>query len=474
MVRRGEVSPVEVLEAHLDSLARLNPELNAVIAVSPQALEEARRAGEMRSKGDAVGPLHGVPVTVKETLDVRGLPATAGSLARAGRVAETDATAVARLRAAGAIILGKTNCSEMALDYTAENPVYGRTLNPYDPLRTPGGSSGGCAAAVAAGLSAASLGSDLAGSVRIPAHFCGVVGLRPTAARVPRGGHCPMVSGAYRLGASLGPLTRTVEDARLLFRVLSGVRGAVSGQAAGAEPSGADSRSEEQRLSRLRELRVAFYEDDGEVPVSDEVREAVRRAARACEAFGMVVAEERPPHVERGNELWLALFSHATARFLRAEYAGREGLAGPAARALLTRAEAAVPPALDDFLAAWERRDLLRAELIEWMKRRPLLIAPVGAVTAPPHAETRRVEVAGARLNSFRAFGYAQAFNVFDFPAVCLPAGRTREGLPVGVQLVGRPREEELVLDAARVVERALGGWQPPPEISPQPSYNPL
>ncbi|HEV3471028.1 MAG TPA: amidase [Pyrinomonadaceae bacterium] len=443
LIRRREVSPVEAAEAYLRRIESLNPALNAVVTLAPDVLERAREAERASARGDKVGPLHGVPVTVKDTIEVRGLPAAAGSRVRAGLVAERDAGAVARLRAAGAVVLGKTNCSEMALDYTTENPVFGRTLNPHDPRRTPGGSSGGCAAAVAARLSAASLGSDLAGSVRIPAHFCGVAGLRPTAARVPTDGHCPPVVGAYALGASLGPLARSVEDLRLFYDALS--------------------LSAPSRPGDLRGRRVAWYEEDGEVPVTDETKRAVRAAAAALADAGLEVSEGRPPGVGKGTELWLALFSDATRQFLRAAYAGRETEAGPTARALI---ESVAPADASEVSArAREGRDLLRAELLRWMEATPLFVSPVGAVAAFRHEESRRVEVGGRVVGTFRAFGYAQVCNVFDLPAVCVPAGRTRDGLPVGVQLVGRPFEEDAVLAAAALVERALGGFRPPTNL---------
>ena len=177
LIRARAVSPVEVFESHLRRVEAVNPLLNAVVALAPGALESARAAEAAVARGEALGPLHGVPVTLKDTIDVRGVRATCGSRVRADYVPEEDAPAVARLRAAGAIILGKTNCPEFALDYTSENPVFGRANNPHDLGRTPGGSSGGCAAAVSAGMTAGSIGSDLAGSIRIPAHFCGVAGL---------------------------------------------------------------------------------------------------------------------------------------------------------------------------------------------------------------------------------------------------------------------------------------------------------
>jgi len=447
LIRGRAVSPVEAVEAYLRRIEGLNPALNAVVTLAPDALERAREAEAAVLRGEASGGLHGVPLTVKDTVEVRGLRTTFGSRVRAEYVPEEDAPAVARLRAAGAVIIGKTNCPEFALDYTSENPVFGRTNNPHDAGRTPGGSSGGCAAAVAACMTAGSMGSDLAGSIRIPAHFCGVAGLKPTAGRVPGGGQMPPASGLHSLGATLGPLTRTVDDLSLLYRVLSG---------------------ENESHETLEGLRAAVYTDDGSTDVTAETREAVGRAARALAGAGLDVAEEVPPSVGEATGLWLSLFEYATQRFVRGAYAGREDEAGRAARVILERAARWGEPPLEKVLSAWEERDRARGALLRWMEHTPLLVAPVGAVPAFLHEEFGRVEIEGRGVPTFRAFSHAHAANVFNLPAACVPAGRTAAGLPVGVQVVGRPHEERRVLAAARVIEEALGGWQPPHIILPK------
>jgi Asp-tRNA(Asn)/Glu-tRNA(Gln) amidotransferase A subunit family amidase len=453
LMRAREVSPVEVLEAHLRRAERVNPRLNAIITFAPDALERAREAERSIARGDDQLPLNGLPVTVKDTLDTANLRTTNGSRARAERIPAHDAAAVARLRAAGAIIIGKTNTSEFALDYTADNPVFGRTLNPHDESRTPGGSSGGCAAAVASCLTPASVGSDLAGSIRIPAHFCGVAGLRPTAGLIPGAGHAPPVSGLHSLGGSLGPLARHVSDLRLLFNVLAGRRDASVSPA---------TFSQTEAARELRGLRVAWYAHDGTAQVTDEIAAAVESAAGALTSAGMKAFDETPPGVEKATDLWLALFEYATQRFIRSVYDGREQDAGRAARVIIERADRWGVPSLEKLLGAWDERDRVRAALLEWMEHTPLFVAPVGAVPAFGHDEYGRVEIRGESVPTFRAMGYAHAANIFDLPSVCVPAGRTREGLPVGVQIVGRPHEELLVLAAAGVVEAALGGWQKP------------
>ena len=460
MVRRREVSPVELMQAHLERIEQLNPRLNAVVTLAPDALEQARRAEAVVMRGVPLQPLHGVPLTVKDTIAVGGLRTTCGSALRSDFIPRDDAPSVARLRAAGALILGKTNCSEFALEYTATNPVFGRTLNPHDALYTPGGSSGGCAAAVAASLGPASLGSDMSGSVRIPAHFCGVTALRPTSARIPLSGHLPPTEGAFSLGASLGPIARRIEDLELLFDVLS-QEGVLSQEEVLSQEAGTARRPEEAR-ARLRGSRAAWYTDDTVSPVDGETRRAVQAAAEALAEAGLEVREAVPPGVEHGARLWSELFSSATRKFLAETYAGRLEEGGAIVRAILGRAHAPAPAgALEAFFEAWAERDRRRHALVEWMSETPLLVAPVGSVAAFAH-EARRVSVEGREMSLFGAFSYAQTFNVFDLPVACVPAGRTSAGLPIGVQLVGRPRAEEHVLAAARIVEEALGGWQKP------------
>src|ERR1041384_7068775 len=220
-MRAHEVSPVEACAAYLRRAEELNPSLNAIVTFAPDALDAARAAEQTIMRGADVPPLCGLPITIKDTIATRDLRTTGGTRLFAEHVPSADAPAVARLRRAGAIILGKTNVAELALDYESDNPVFGRTNNPHDPARTPGGSSGGAAASVAACLSAADVGTDLAGSIRIPAHFCGICGLLPTAGRVPNAGHNPPAAGPMSAHETFGPMARTVNDIELLFNVLA-------------------------------------------------------------------------------------------------------------------------------------------------------------------------------------------------------------------------------------------------------------
>jgi len=436
LIREREVSPVEIAQAHLERISALNPALNAIVTLATDVLECARESEAAIMRGDQVGSLHGVPVTVKDTIETAGLRSTSGSMIRQDYVPETDAPAVSRLKVAGAIVLGKTNAAEMAMDYTADNPVFGRTNHPLNADLTPGGSSGGEAVAIATCMSPGGLGSDLAGSVRIPAHFCGICGLKPTTGRVLGELQFPPSTGPYSLGAVIGPMARTAGDLRILLGALS------------PDPFGRESQDP-------RGLRVAWYTDDGVAPVTEETARAVRVAGQALSDAGLMVEEQRPPHVERGNELWLKMFSRASVVQLKKVYKGRENEGGSFVSWRLSTANDTPPPTVDEYIANWMERDRLREELLQWMETTPIILAPVGSTPAYPH-DTLKVTVGGSTFGTFRAFSYAQTFNVFDLPVVTIPAGKSNEGLPIGVQIVGSPFAEEMVLRAAEIIENAL------------------
>jgi Asp-tRNA(Asn)/Glu-tRNA(Gln) amidotransferase A subunit family amidase len=445
LIRERKVSPVEVVAAHLRRIAHLNPKLNAIVTLAEDAPERAREAEAAIMRGDKVGPLHGVPVTIKDTIETKNLLTTAGSKLLSSHLPNEDAPTVALLKDAGAIILGKTNVPEMAIPYECDNPIFGRTNNPFDQTKTAGGSSGGEAAAIADCLSPAGLGSDLSGSIRVPAHFCGIIGLKPTTGRIKPSGHIPPTAGAFSDGAVIGPMARQVEDLSLLLGILSESKMTARCELAGSQ--------------------VGIYLNDEDVPVTNETRRAINTAASALSEAGLIVIEERPPCIERAIDLWPTLFSRAAAIQLREFYRGQEDQAGTVARSLLASSEGNSLPSLEAVSNAVTERDGLREKLSQWMKRTPLIIAPVGATPAFAHG-ARRVDVDGKSISVFRAFGYSRAANVLGFPAVVVPAGRSVEGLPIGLQLIGRPFEEEIVLSAARIIEEACGGWTPPPGVN--------
>jgi Asp-tRNA(Asn)/Glu-tRNA(Gln) amidotransferase A subunit family amidase len=443
LIRGREASPVEVVQAYLERIDQINPRLNAIVTLAPDVIEQARAAEAAVVRGDVLGPLHGVPLMIKDTIETKGLRTTSGSAMRADFVPERDAEAVARLKAAGAIILGKTNTAEMAMDYTTDNPVFGRAINPHNPLVTTGGSSGGEAVAIATFMSPAGIGSDLAGSIRIPSHFCGIAGLKPTVGRVPGGGQFPPSTGPYSLGAAIGPMARRVSDLGLLFTVLAGLPKAI-----------------DTTLAKRRALigqRVCWYVDDGVAPVTEETGRAVRAATDALAAAGLLIENARPPGVEFGHDLWLKLFSRASVVQLRNVYSGHEEKAGDFVRWRLATADDTPTATLDDYISSWLERDRIREELVRWMDDVPLIIAPVGATPAVP-LDAHKVMVGGQSVSVFRAFSYAQTFNVFDLPVVVVRAGTSADGLPIGVQIIGRPFQEETVLTAAAIIEEAMSG----------------
>ena len=434
MIRTRSVSPVEVAEAHLERIAEVNPGLNAIVTIAPDLLDRAKEAENALKSTLDIGPIHGVPITVKDTIETVGLRTTSGSRIREVYVPTHDAPAVSRLKAAGAIVLGKTNAAEMAMDYTADNPVFGRTNHPLDFSLTPGGSSGGEAVAIATGMSPGGIGSDLAGSIRIPAHFCGIAGLKPGTGRVPGEFQFPPSTGPYSLGAVIGPMARTVGDLRRLYRVLSGTPDSASDQS-------------------LKGLHVAWFADDKTSPVTSETAEAVRTAADILKDNGLVVEEALPPNMEHANELWLKVFSRASVVQLRKIYDGQESLGGSFVSWRLKTAESPPAPSLDEYIQFWMERDQMRCELIDWMKATPIVVCPVGATPAYKH-DSLKVTVGDQTFGTFRAFSYAQAFNVFDLPAVAVPVGKSREDLPIGVQIAGPPGSEDLILRVAELVEK--------------------
>ncbi len=460
LIRSRVVSPVEVLEAHLRRIERLNPQLNAIVTLAPDALDRARAAESALTTGGEIGTLHGVPLTVKDTIETEGVRTTSGSRLLTEHIPVRDAAVVARLKSAGAIVCGKTNTPEMAAYYECDNPVFKRTNNPYDLSRTSGGSSGGEAAAIAACLSPGGIGSDLAGSIRLPAHFCGIAGLKPTMGRVSMDGHIPAATGPLSLGACIGPMARSVADLSLLFGVMA--------DAAPSEISGQDA-SLDRDTAGLQGLRVAWYTDDGVAPVTRETRDAVLASAKALSDRGLEVDEARPPGVADGFRLWIELFARAVTAQLREFYRGKEDQAGPQVAAMLGKFDQRTDlndrvSEAEKLAAAVVERERLREKLLRWMKTTPLILAPVGSTPAFAHS-ARRVEVSGESISVWRAFSYSQTFNVFGLPSVSVPTGRSAKGLPIGVQIVGRPFAERTVLAAAEILEQALGGWQRPPNF---------
>ncbi len=446
-----KVSPVEVVAAHLERIETLQPKLNAFVHLDAEAARaQARRAEETLRTGRALGPLFGVPITLKSCIDVAGWPCPAGSLLRRDYIAEADATLTARLQAAGAILLGNTNTPEFLMAYETDNLISGKTSNPWDLSRSAGGSSGGEAAAIASGCSAGGVGSDGGGSVRVPAHFCGICGLKPTPGRIPATGHFPAGVGAFSWIGVVGLMSRTIADVRALFEVMAG-------------PDPGDALSAPVPLAavndaQLKGLRVGVLESDALGEVDMETAAALQKAANDLATRGFVVEPMRLQGLERAIELWWFFFGPAIAHLFQPSVAGHEDKLSRIFREYLQFADA--PVTLDALLSACAERDLLRANILRQMRYVPILLSPVSTTTAFRHGEgTWRP---GAKQCYRDTMRFSQWLNLTGFPGASVPVCVSAQGLPIGVQVIGRPHEEELVLAVAERIENGRGPWLAP------------
>ncbi|MBI3090993.1 MAG: amidase [Candidatus Tectomicrobia bacterium] len=452
-IRAREVSSVEIVDACLRRIEAVNPTLNAVVQLTAEsARSEARRADARLARGEAAAPLHGVPMTIKDAFETAGVISTGGTTGRARFVPRQDATAVARLRAAGAIMLGKTNLPELSLAFESDNLIYGRTNNPYELTRTPGGSSGGEAAIIAAGGSPLGLGSDAAGSIRLPAHCCGIAGLKPTTGRVPCTGHFPPIEGLLEQVTAVGPLARHVEDLILTLPILCGAEWGQDWRDAAVVPVPLG----DPAAVDLKALRVAFHCDNGLQQPTPEIAAALQSAALTLAGAGLVVEEARPAALERAYGLlvgvWAADGGASTDTLLR------EAGTTEAHPMTLKRLERIRPYAVSgakfgDLCVELSR---FRSDMLSFMRDYDLLLCPVNAYPALPHGVTWGGE-------EFRAFTYTAAYNLVGWPGVVVRGGTSPEGLPLGVQVVARPWREDVALAVALRLEAELGGWQPPP-----------
>ena len=441
-----KISPLELAEEHIRQIEHLNPALNAIIDFDAERVRsQARQAGG--------GELAGLPLTIKSSISVKGHRCEIGSALRRGSMAEHDAESVTRLRDHGAVFLGATNCPEFLMAYETGNLLYGTTNNPWDLSRSAGGSSGGEAAAIAAGMSAGGLGSDSGGSVREPAHFCGICSLKPTPGRVPGRGHNPPCIGPFSTLGAIGPMGRTIADVSLLFRLLA--------RHDPLDPASAPVGLRPVTIEDAKAIAVGWFEDDGFVPVTDSTRDAVRHAARELEEQGFDVRPFRPAWLEAARELWWKFFVQCGAMFYAPTIRGREEELSPIFRNFLDIAHSEIPLTAESLLQAWADCDTIRSRLLAEMREVPILLTPVCAVPAFRHGE-REWKIDGATVGYLDAMRYTQWFNVLASPAAVVPVGSSPEGLPIGVQVAGRPFEDERVLAVAAAIERAFGYRCPP------------
>ena len=451
LLRAGDISVVELAEVHIRQIERLNPKLNAFADFDANRVRvQARLMDETRNPR---GPLHGLPVTVKSSIAIAGYRCEIGSLLHQGDIPHQDAAVVGRLRAAGALILGTTNCPEFLMAYETANLLHGRTSNPWDLERSPGGSSGGESAAIAAGMSAAGLGSDSGGSVRVPAHFTGICSLKPTPGRIPGHGHLPPCVGPFSILGAIGPMARTVADVALLFRTLSGQDP--------HDPASPPVPLRNPGPDELRTCKIGYFEDDELVPVSPETRAAVNAAAQALRAAGFRVKPFRPRTLEQLRKLWWTFFVKCGAMFYAPAIEGKRDRLSPIFSEFLDIAESTPSLTTVELLDAWAELDLLRAKTLAEMAEHPVLLCPVASIPAFRHGERKWV-VEDRAVDYLDAVRHTQWFNVLAAPAAVVPVGHSPEGLPIGVQIVARPFQDEIALGVAAAVDAAFGYRAPP------------
>ncbi len=463
MIRRQEVSSLAAVEAHIDQIERVNPIINAVVKTRfEQAREEARKADEQIKSlpPEQLPPYHGVPCTIKECFALTGMPNSSGLLARKGVIAREDATAVARLRKAGAIPLGITNLSELCMWVESYNPVYGRCNNPYNPRRIVGGSSGGEGAVIGAGGSPFGIGSDLGGSIRMPAFFNGVFGHKPSGGMVPNTGQYPITENEALRYLATGPLCRRAEDLMPLLRVLAG-------------PDGKDEMCREFELGepsavRLSELKVLDVEDNGAIKVSPELRQAQQRCAQFLASQGAKVEQARVGALKRSFDIWSAMLSEASEtsfstllgdgkpisaswELLKWVFRASDHTLPAIVLALIEGVPKLTPSRTERFL---EMGRYLRQRLTELIGAPGIMLYPSYPTPAPLHHKPK--------FPPFN-FAYTAILNIMEFPVTQVPLGLNEKGLPLGVQVAAIPGNDHLTIAVALELEKALGGWTPPP-----------
>jgi amidase len=457
LIRERRISARELIQAHLDRIAAVNPVLNAAVEVLAEtALDDAARADSELASGNLRGPLHGVPFSIKDSIEQAGTRCTGGTLGRKSAPPSTeDATLVARLRRAGAIPIARTNLPDLLFAFESANLIYGQTNNPYDATRTSGGSSGGEAALIAACGSPLGLGSDAAGSVRLPAAFCGIAGIKPTSGRLPRTGHFPPAGGWLEMVWQIGPMARRVEDLAEAMRLLSGPDG--------IDPTVPDVPFHEPDHVKLSQLRVAFYTDNGFAAADAEVEAVVRAAARTAASVAQSVTEARPACLPAAYDLEMKLIGPDGGDSLRSYL---HDLGSTELHPLLTGWLDKLDPYRTDLAGLaryWAELDSYRAEMLRFLRDFDAILCPAYIHPALPHGESIRDE-------NFHGFSHTMAYNVAGWPGVVVRCGQSRTSLPIAVQVVAGPWREDIALRVALFLEEEMGGWKAAPCVcEPRP-----
>jgi amidase len=455
MLKAREISSVELVDTFNEQIELKNHGLNAVVTlVEERAAHEAIESDKRLGGKGVIRQLEGLPVTIKDSIITEDLRSTWGTKMFEHHVATADAPTVARLRAAGAIVIAKTNTPELTMDYDCDNPLFGPTNNPWDFSRVPGGSSGGEAAALAAGMSPLGLGSDYGGSIRVPAHFCGVAGLKPSWGTIPASGHMspgPAAPPPIAHMATIGPMARFVDDLTLAYNIVRGTHPSA--------PYAVPTFEARPETVDIKKLRCAVFSAACDVPVDADIRAAVERAAKALQKIGVPVDEVKPP-IDDGPAIWWE-YAMADGNKLLIELFGSyvETLRDRIKQMLATPSG---EKSAAEFFRIALRRDAWRAELAEFMEKYPIIIGPPFCSSAFKHGALE-VDVDGTSQSLYRANWPVLWANCAGLPGVVVPAGLDRHKLPVGVQVNGRAFGEEAVLAVARAIEHELGGFKRPP-----------
>ncbi|CAM4168673.1 aspartyl-tRNA(Asn)/glutamyl-tRNA(Gln) amidotransferase subunit A [Pedobacter westerhofensis] len=442
MIRKREISPVEVVQAHLDRITALNPEINAIVTVAGNALEAARAAEAAVLRGDELGPFHGVPFTVKDSIDTANILTQRGSPIFRGRNPEDDATSVARMKQAGGILLAKTNLPEFSYWIESDNLLSGRSNNPWDLSRTPGGSSGGESAAIAAGMSPIGLGTDLAISVRGPAAQTGIVSLKATHGRVPMTGVWPRVPRRFW---HVGPMARSIRDLSLAFSVLAGPDG-LDGYAYSTAQFDAGTGS-----APNRQLRIGWLVEPGFGPVDPEVAATVVAAAEALKSMGLVVEPVRIPALER--DFALDVFNRL--HVMEMKEAFKEATAGRSEHEIYRMAKTMLSlpdTSMADFIDAEQGAERLRDGFAAYFQKYDVLLTPVLPVPAHKHGVEEFI-INGQKVDATYLQGATVPLNVTGLPGISMRFGTSTEGLPISVQVVGSWLAESTILHVASLLE---------------------
>ncbi len=443
-IRSKKISSRQAVQACLDRIEKINPVLNAVVQISKKAaIKKADLSDQALAAGQIFGPLHGVPMTLKDSFDSKDFISTGGTLGRKAFIPPEDATVLKRLKHAGAILIGKTNTPELTLSYNTDNLIYGQTSNPYDTRLSPGGSSGGAAAVVAAGGSSFDIGSDFGGSLRYPAHCCGIATIKPTSGRVPRTGHILPFGGMLDAFQQIGPFARYVKDLKLLLSVICGPDG--------IDPAIVPMPFGDPDNIEIKNLRVAFHTDNGIVSPLPEIQDIVSDAAEAMEKKGAVINKTRPGSIEQAFDIAMGLIASdggaSTRRLLEKAGTKTHGLPW------LDTAQPAGAEDLDRLFLKW---DQFKSTMLSFFQDYDIILSPVNAFCA-----LHNDDIAG----HLESFSYTMAYNLTGWPAAVVRAGSTSKGLPIGIQVIARPWREDMALAVAQFIEDEMEGYRHPDNL---------